>query len=269
MMNQMNINLKKGSNNSKVQELQSALKELGFYTAKIDSSFGSLTETAVKQFQKKYNLLIDGIVGPVTCKKINSLTQSVATGTSKSYYKNGVYYSSPHWISKGCNRLGQCTGYYCGIHSIRQCNSKQDIDSFSEGTLAGYAGTTSRGTSHNGLETAIAKVAKNIGKNITVTWKNFSDFGSTNDERFKKIGELISKQNTDIIIHLLYRNKYGHYETINQIDTKNKTIGVLNSLGDKCSAVAYCGYKETRSYDTMAQYIKGISQKSICILTYS
>ena len=38
-----NINLKKGSNGTNVNELQVALKELGFYTAKIDSSFGSLT----------------------------------------------------------------------------------------------------------------------------------------------------------------------------------------------------------------------------------
>ena len=48
-----NINIKKGSTGTTVQELQIALKDLGFYTAKIDSSFGSLTDTAVKQFQKK------------------------------------------------------------------------------------------------------------------------------------------------------------------------------------------------------------------------
>jgi len=268
-MNCTNINIKKGSTGTTVQELQIALKDLGFYTAKIDSSFGSLTDTAVKQFQKKYNLKIDGIVGPVTCKKIKSLTTSVQPTSSKSYAKNGVYYSSPHWTSKGCNKLGQCTGYYCAPHSIRQCNSKQDIDSFSEGTLAGYAGTTTRGTSHGGIETAIAKVAKNTGKKISVTWKNFSDLGSTVDERFKKLGEIISKQNTDVIIHVLYRNQYGHYETIKQIDTNKRNIVVLNSLGSKCSSPAYCGYLETRSYNTMNSYLKGISQKSICIVTYS
>ena len=264
-----NINLKKGSNGTTVNELQVALKELGFYTAKIDSSFGTVTDAAVKQFQKKYNLKVDGIVGTITCKKIKSLTTSVQPSSSKSYSKNGVYYSSPHWTSKGCNKLGQCTGYYCGVHSIRQCNSKQDIDSFSEGTLAGYAGTTRSGTSHSGIETAVAKVAKITGKKISVTWKNFSDLGSNTDERFKRLGELISRQDTDVIIHLLYRNQYGHYETIKQIDTNNKNILVLNSLGSKCSSPAYCGYIETRSYNTMLSYMKGISQKSICILTYS
>ena len=268
-MDCININLKKGSSGTNVHELQIALKDLGFYTAKIDSSFGTYTDTAVKQFQKKYNLKVDGIVGPVTCKKIKSLTTSVTTTGSKSYSKNGVYYSSPHWTSAGCNKLGQCTGYYCAVHSIRQCNSKQDIDSFSEGTLAGYAGTTTRGTSHGGIETAIAKVAKTIGKKISVTWKNFSDLGNTTDERFKKLGEIISKQNTDVILHVLYRNQYGHYETIKQIDTNNRNMVVLNSLGSKCSGTAYCGYLETRSYKTMEQYLRGISQKSICIITYS
>ncbi|RAP49425.1 MAG: hypothetical protein BZ138_07700 [Methanosphaera sp. rholeuAM270] len=64
---------KQGANNDteKVKTLQTALKELGYYSAKIDGIFGDLTETAVKNFQKKYGLKVDGEFGPITCGKLN------------------------------------------------------------------------------------------------------------------------------------------------------------------------------------------------------
>ena len=261
-----NINLMKNSTGEKVTQIQTILKQKGYYTGKLDGSYGSYTVEAVKKFQKDKGLLQDGIVGPVTCKKLQEANTTVNEG--KSYYKNGVYHSSPHWISRGCNKLGQCNGYYCAPHSIRQCNSKQDIDEYKEATIAGWAGTTSAGTSHYGIETAIATLAKKTGKKIKVQWKNFSDLGSNRNARFKAIGELICKQNIGVIFHLLYKNKWGHYETIREVNMNNNTVTVLNSLGSKCSAPAYCGSLEVRSFATMESYLRGISQKSICIVTY-
>ena len=264
-LNCTNINLKKGSTGNTVKELQQILKDKKYYTGKIDGDFGTITETSVKKFQKDNKLLQDGIVGSVTCKKLQTTTTST---TTKSTAKNGVYTSSPHWTGKGCNKLGQCTAYYCGVHSIRQCNAKQDIDAYTEATLAGYAGTTRNGTGHGGIETAIATVARKEGIKISVTWKNFSDLGSNRTERWKKLGELISTQNTGVIIHNLYRNQYGHYEVLKDINMNKSTCTVLNSLGSKCTSTAYCGYLETRSFSTMESYMKGISQKSICIMKF-
>ena len=181
---------------------------------------------------------------------------------------SGVYKSNNHWIKTGCNKLGQCNGYYCGVHSIRQCNSKKNIDQYLESHIAGFAGTTTSGTSHEGINTAIKTISIKTGKNIKITWKNFSDFGSTIKERFKRIGEYIQDDNTSIIVHNLYRGSYGHYEVIKEVNINNNTCIVLNSLGNKCSSPAYCGYLETRSFSTFASYISGISQKSIAIITY-
>lgn len=180
----------------------------------------------------------------------------------------GIYKSNNHWISSGCNKLGQCTGYYCGVHSIRQCNSKRNIDKFLERDLAGYAGTTTNGTSHQGIETALATVAIKRGIKISVKWINFSDLGNTINDRFKKLGEYIEQDNIGVIVHNLYRNQYGHYEVIKEININNKTCIVLNSLGNRCNSPAYCGYLETRSFSTFASYISKISQKSICIIKY-
>ena len=75
----------------------------------------------------------------------------------------------------------------------------------------------------------------------------------------------------DLLYHIIadraYRNKFGHYEVIQEINTNNNTVKVLNSLGNKCSSISYCGYIETRSFQTFNSYIAGISQKSIAILT--
>ena len=78
--------LKRGVSGNDVKELQRVLNNLGFYSGEIDGSFGPATEDAVKQFQKTYNLEVDGLVGPQTIGKINSL---IMGNTKSKYYKIG------------------------------------------------------------------------------------------------------------------------------------------------------------------------------------
>lgn len=68
-----NINLKKGSKGENVKTLQTMLKALGYYTRQIDGDFGQYTDSAVKAYQRNAGgLLVDGIFGPVTCKKLTA-----------------------------------------------------------------------------------------------------------------------------------------------------------------------------------------------------
>lgn len=48
-----------------VRKVQEALKQAGI-AVEVDDIYGSDTEAAVKEFQKKVGLKPDGIVGPVT-----------------------------------------------------------------------------------------------------------------------------------------------------------------------------------------------------------
>ena len=69
--------LKIGKQGLSVKKLQESLIKLG-YTLVADSDFGFITKHAVIDFQKKNNLIADGIVGEKTNKKINAAVMAKA-----------------------------------------------------------------------------------------------------------------------------------------------------------------------------------------------
>ena len=169
------------------------------------------------------------------------------------------YNSLPINSTKGCDNMGQNTSYYCGVCALQKVLFKFGIK-VSQKTLASYAGTTSKGTSHQGLKTAIEYVARKNNVKLKVKEYNFSDLG------FEKLGKLICKPNVDAITHIKYRLEYGHYEKIRTIDLNKKELQIVNSLGNKCGN-CYCGYIERRSFAIEEKYFKAISQKSIILIT--
>lgn len=60
----------RGSKGNEVRKIQTRLAELGLYTGSIDGDFGGGTESAVKSFQAKKKLEVDGKVGPITWGKL-------------------------------------------------------------------------------------------------------------------------------------------------------------------------------------------------------
>ena len=64
--------LKKGSKGTEVQQLQTMLKALGYDCGLADGAFGAKTDAAVRAFQQKEGLLIDGIVGKQTWTLLES-----------------------------------------------------------------------------------------------------------------------------------------------------------------------------------------------------
>ena len=76
---------KYGSRGSEVTQIQTKLKRWGYYSGNVDGIYGSQTLNAVKYFQRKNGLKVDGIAGPATLKAMgiyNSSTSSGSSGTS-------------------------------------------------------------------------------------------------------------------------------------------------------------------------------------------
>lgn len=207
-----------------------------------------------------------------TKKKVSKSTSS-KTNNNKSTTR---FVSEPHYTSHGCNNLGQCTPYYCGPHSIHQAIRKFGITKYDEKQIAAYAGTTTRGSSHDGINTAIAKISKATGIKLTIQWKNFSDMGKTDAERFKNIGKLLSDKNTAIIWHIGYANggesttgkMFGHYEVLNVIDTLTNYVKALNSLGTRKADGSYVGKLQDRKFNVQAYFARKTpgNQAALCII---
>ncbi|MDD2445272.1 MAG: spore cortex-lytic enzyme [Clostridia bacterium] len=59
---------------SENKAIQKKLKNLGYYYAGIDGIIGAKSKTAIRNFQRDYGLVVDGIVGPQTLKALGITT---------------------------------------------------------------------------------------------------------------------------------------------------------------------------------------------------
>ena len=60
------VTYKRGSSGEVVSQIQTKLKRWGYYNGAVDGIYGSATEKAVRQFQKKNGLTVDGKAGQTT-----------------------------------------------------------------------------------------------------------------------------------------------------------------------------------------------------------
>ena len=75
-----------GSRGNEVRQIQTKLKELGFYNGSIDGIYGNNTKKAVISFQKSRGLKADGIAGPKTL-----LYLGLDSGSQGGFTSNDIY----------------------------------------------------------------------------------------------------------------------------------------------------------------------------------
>lgn len=73
---------KYGSRGTEVRTIQDKLKRWGYYTGNVDGIYGSLTVSAVKRFQQKNGLAVDGIAGTNTLKAMGITTSSSSSSST-------------------------------------------------------------------------------------------------------------------------------------------------------------------------------------------
>jgi len=158
--------LKKGSKGQSVKTLQEFLK------ITVDGDFGSKTESAVKSYQKKNGLTVDGIVGPRTWEHMGILntdnSENIevenALKINQHYMTEGSYFKGPvkkQWLflhhTAGWenpyqvadmwardNRGNVATEFILGGQSVRNGNTKYDgelVQCFPEGGYGWHTGT--------------------------------------------------------------------------------------------------------------------------------
>ncbi len=79
---------KYGSRGSEVRTIQDKLKRWGYYTGSVDGIYGSQTVSAVKKFQQKNGLTVDGIAGTKTLTAMGIMSSSSSSGSSSNNSSN-------------------------------------------------------------------------------------------------------------------------------------------------------------------------------------
>lgn len=73
---------KYGSRGNEVVQIQTKLKRWGYYNGNIDGIYGSQTLAAVKYFQRKNGLVVDGIAGKRTLEAMGIFTSASSSSSS-------------------------------------------------------------------------------------------------------------------------------------------------------------------------------------------
>lgn len=175
-----------------IRQLQENLKRLGFYeSGSVTGNYGTLTEEAVRQFQRKYGLDADGIAGTKTLAKIQSLLGSSSSGTgadASGMLKPGSSGTAVRQLQENLKKLGyyesgSVTGNYGPLteEAVRQFQRKNGLDAdgiAGAKTLAAInsainGGGSSSGSSSSGSATGTLKLddegeeVKQLQKDLT------------------------------------------------------------------------------------------------------
>jgi len=88
---------------SQLKQIQQKLKNWGYYTGKVDGINGPKTIAAVKSFQRKNGLKVDGIVGTKTAQAMG-----ISLGSTN---QNSDLYLLAKTIQLGYNKVCKCLWY--------------------------------------------------------------------------------------------------------------------------------------------------------------
>lgn len=100
---------KNGSRGEEVRKIQTKLKQWGYYKGNVDGVFGPKTEEAVRYFQRKNGLAVDGIAGPKTLSAMG-ISGGSGGGSSGGTSSGSDYYLLARIISaeaRGETYVGQ------------------------------------------------------------------------------------------------------------------------------------------------------------------
>ena len=76
------VTYQRGSTGDTVKQIQTKLRSWGYYSGSVDGVYGSATEKAVRAFQQKNGLTVDGKAGPQTLKAMGISSAGAASSGS-------------------------------------------------------------------------------------------------------------------------------------------------------------------------------------------
>ncbi|NET07617.1 MAG: peptidoglycan-binding protein [Symploca sp. SIO2B6] len=140
--------LKRGNRGTQVTSLQQNLRAAGYYNGPVTGFYGSLTQAAVRRFQRAHGLSADGVYGPQTQRRLSSKLQGKRRSTSTS---NNSSSSNRRRVLRRGSRGS----------SVSSLQRKLKLSGYYNGPITGYYGSltqaavgrfqSSRGLSPDGV----------------------------------------------------------------------------------------------------------------------
>lgn len=195
----------------------------------------------------------DDICNPskVTTTVVVQKKKQTITPNTKGEYWNPRYLTG--------TSLKQINNYFCAPVTITQVWYELFGTDESQTEVSKYAETTTNGTSHNGINTALQKLANKYNKKISIQWKNYSSM------TLQELAEIVADPNRALILHVMWHNlnnwndKGGHYTTLACVNPKKGYVYEIYSLSGPELI--------NRTSDYMKTVTSEISQQSVCIIT--
>lgn len=224
-----------------VTALQSDLARKGYYTGKIDSSFGSGTQAAVKAYQKKNGLNQTGIAGASTMKKLYGYALGAEVTAEKwKIWIDPLFQdkdTSEFWYNNRTKSKTVKTSGCAGVSTAMALNALLDTDLYTGQNVmqwfADHGYYKGSGTYHTGVE----RYPEVLGLKTTLTSK-----GSQLVKYLKKgaVAVVLIKDKTGEEL-FTYHESNGHYILVSGYQVKNdvEQVYVNNPLS----------WKESRWFD--------------------
>lgn len=192
--------LRYGTRSDEVIKLQQNLTKLGLYTGTISGHYGSITEAAVMNFQRKNGLSADGIAGAKTLakieEKVNGTSSSSSSGSSSSsssssnaaanssgLLKYGVRSDAVRTLQQNLKTLGYYDGSVTGnfgrltkeaVYNFQKANGLSADGVAGTKTLSSISGKLS-GNSSSGNSSSSGSSSSNSNSSGSSSSNNSSD----------------------------------------------------------------------------------------------
>lgn len=230
-----------GEKSEEVLKYQNRLRELGYLTTTPDGVFGADTVAAVKQFQSRNDLIVDGYLGPTTCQVLES-TGAAPNGLSLGDRSDSVKRVQELLSKYGYMTESNATGYYgeitqAAVKNFQSANGLTADGMAGKQTMAVLTGGSVKKASSNaaGTSSSSSSSTSSASSGSTASQGSVQDSGS--------VSTLINVALSKLGCKYVYGSRGP-----NSFDCSGFVYWCLNQAGVKQSYMSSYGWRSVNKY---------------------
>ncbi len=240
-----------GDKSDVILECQNRLKELGYLTTKPDGQYGNDTVAAVKLFQSRNDIVVDGYLGPATMQVLHSsaaVSNGIVIGESGDTVKRVQELLARYGYMSSAN----CTGYFGEITENAVMAFQKNNGLTADGNVgmktmnkltggdAVKAGATASGSTSSGSSNSSSGSNTGIGS---------SSGSSSQTSNTSSVSALLAVAKSKLGSKYVYGAKGP-----NTFDCSGYVYWCLNQVGVKQSYITSYGWRNVGKYQKITKF---------------